>query len=387
MRGYRRKRAKALSSCTRSSAERCRLPCSFFSRAFRSRWSPESCCEKGRAPNQIAKITIRRGAEIFALGLLFRLQEYLIAWGWAPWSDLFRVDILNTIGMSMMLMGVLCWIVLALRVASSSTQRLCGSPPAEPQWRLLCSRLPCGPPGGRTGCPGRSSRTLTAFTTWARRRPGSFRSFPGVHSPLRDWRSDFCFSRNGQNCTKARRSHGLASSGVAFILAARWLDARHSQLYSTYDYWHTSPNFFLTSSRNAVDDPIRLLRVVPLGRRTVGIQSPDSIGSDFPARVLGAHRIGLRTGFDLAEAFREHSRSQHRPADHHDDDVVLVRRPHTLKGQADRLWRLARGTAPVGVGRKSGPFRRPVAPLQESRRLIGATGPQTSIFPSRGPGK
>ncbi len=52
------------------------------------------------------------------LGLLFRLQEYLIAWGWAPWSDLLRVDILNTIGVSMMLMGVMCWIVL--RVSSTA---------------------------------------------------------------------------------------------------------------------------------------------------------------------------------------------------------------------------------------------------------------------------
>ena len=38
----------------------------------------------------------------------------MIAWGWSPWSDLLRVDILNTIGLSMMLMGVVCWIVLKL---------------------------------------------------------------------------------------------------------------------------------------------------------------------------------------------------------------------------------------------------------------------------------
>ena len=35
--------------------------------------------------------------EIFAFGLLFRLQEYIIAWGWAPLSDLSRVDMLDTI--------------------------------------------------------------------------------------------------------------------------------------------------------------------------------------------------------------------------------------------------------------------------------------------------
>src|SRR5947207_14319176 len=68
--------------------------------------------EKGYPAAAIARTTIRRAAEIFGLGLLFRLQEYLIAWGWAPWSDLFRVDILNTIGVSMMLMGVSCGAVL-----------------------------------------------------------------------------------------------------------------------------------------------------------------------------------------------------------------------------------------------------------------------------------
>src|ERR1700739_4675602 len=77
--------------------------------------------QKNLPPAQIASTTIRRGAEILAFGLLFRLQEYLIAWGWAPWSDLFRVDILNTIGMSMILMGLLCWIVLA---GSHEKQRL-----------------------------------------------------------------------------------------------------------------------------------------------------------------------------------------------------------------------------------------------------------------------
>src|SRR3981081_1187928 len=70
---------------------------------------------KNLSPSQIARATIRRGAEIFALGLLFRRQEFLIAWGWAPWSDLLRVDVLNTIGLSMMLMGIVCWVVLAIK--------------------------------------------------------------------------------------------------------------------------------------------------------------------------------------------------------------------------------------------------------------------------------
>ena len=70
----------------------------------------EKLWKKNLPPAQIARATIRRGAEIFGFGLLFRLQEYLIAWGWAPLSDLLRVDVLNTIGLSMMLMGVVCWL-------------------------------------------------------------------------------------------------------------------------------------------------------------------------------------------------------------------------------------------------------------------------------------
>src|SRR5436305_11535052 len=78
--------------------------------------------QKQLSANQIAKTTIRRGAEIFALGLLFRIQEFAISLGWAPWSDLFRVDILNTIGVSLMLMGALCWSVLRMRGVASALQ-------------------------------------------------------------------------------------------------------------------------------------------------------------------------------------------------------------------------------------------------------------------------
>src|SRR5436309_16067473 len=64
---------------------------------------------KGASRNAIARTTIRRSAEIFGLALLFRLQEFALGYPWSPWSDLLRVDVLNILGLSMMLMGVLCW--------------------------------------------------------------------------------------------------------------------------------------------------------------------------------------------------------------------------------------------------------------------------------------
>src|SRR5271168_2710874 len=66
--------------------------------------------EKGAARNEIARTTILRGAEIFGLGLLFRLQEFALGFRHAPWTDLLRVDVLNILGLTMMMMGVLCWL-------------------------------------------------------------------------------------------------------------------------------------------------------------------------------------------------------------------------------------------------------------------------------------
>src|SRR5206468_12399510 len=48
---------------------------------------------KNVSAGEITRILARRGGQVFAFGLLFRLQEYLIAWGWAPWTDLSRVDV------------------------------------------------------------------------------------------------------------------------------------------------------------------------------------------------------------------------------------------------------------------------------------------------------
>src|SRR5580692_3240931 len=69
--------------------------------------------QKGIPANEIARTTIRRGGEIFGLALLLRLQEFLLSFGHAPWTDLLRVDILNVIGVSLVMMGVVCRVAAA----------------------------------------------------------------------------------------------------------------------------------------------------------------------------------------------------------------------------------------------------------------------------------
>ncbi|MGB4786327.1 MAG: heparan-alpha-glucosaminide N-acetyltransferase domain-containing protein, partial [Candidatus Acidiferrum sp.] len=70
----------------------------------------EKMREKGIDRGAIAKQTILRGAEVYGLGLLFRVQEYALGYPWSPATDLLRVDVLNILGLSMMLLGGLCWL-------------------------------------------------------------------------------------------------------------------------------------------------------------------------------------------------------------------------------------------------------------------------------------
>jgi uncharacterized membrane protein len=200
--------------------------------------------QKGLAPNRIAQKTIRRGAEVLALGLLFRMQEYIIAWGWAPWSDLLRVDILNTIGISMMLMGGMCWSVLKLGPATRIRQVLAVTAGGV---ALLISLL-----------------TPLLWTTWRPQwLPWPVESYiDGVHNlgqpqpwlfPIFPWTA-FAFAGLAigflllSDWTRRREAAVFAmagASGVGMIYLARWMDARPERLYAVYDFWHTSPNFFL----------------------------------------------------------------------------------------------------------------------------------------------
>ncbi len=200
--------------------------------------------KKGCSSNQIARTTIRRGAEILALGFLFRLQEYLIAWGWSPWTDLLRVDILNTIGLSMMFMGLMCWVVLRLN-HGRGVGLVVGTSAASVA--LLISLL-----------------TPFMWTAWRPVwLPWPIESYiDGVHNlgepqswlfPIFPW---IAFAFTGlavgifllSDWARNRSATGFVMAGgggVGLIYLGRWLDRQPWQIYSGYDFWHTSPAFFL----------------------------------------------------------------------------------------------------------------------------------------------
>ena len=87
----------------------------------------------------------------------------------------------------------------------------------------------------------------------------------------------------------SRLALGRRGRNCALIALGLWLDARPVQLYAVYDFWHTSPNFFLVRVGVAPGDSVCELRVVPLGSGRVGLQSADRNGQVFAAGLLGAH--------------------------------------------------------------------------------------------------
>jgi uncharacterized membrane protein len=199
--------------------------------------------EKGIDRRIIAKQTILRGAEVLGMGLLFRVQEFALGYPWSPWTDLLRVDVLNILGLSMMLLGALCWFA--------------GS--GEPSATRIRSMV-----------AGLFAAAVVAMVTpplWTTHRP-KFLPWPlesyvnGVHIfdnpqpwlfPLFPW-SAFAFAGLAVGLFLfsdfARRRDDLAflalgGAGMLAGLLSILLDRSRIQLYAVYDYWHTSPNFFL----------------------------------------------------------------------------------------------------------------------------------------------
>jgi uncharacterized membrane protein len=192
---------------------------------------------KSATPLDISKTFVKRGAEVFGIAMLFRLQQWAMGLGWSPWTDLLRVDILNTIGISLALAALVplaargLWqrVVLACGVAAGITLV---TPPLWTTWKLdflpwwLASYIN----GGHIE---RISRGWF-FPIF----PWTAFHFVGVAAGL--------IVMHARRSDREGRAIGLlASVGVAAFFLSRWLDHLPGQFYAVYNYWLTSPNFFL----------------------------------------------------------------------------------------------------------------------------------------------
>jgi uncharacterized membrane protein len=253
--------------------------------------------QKNLPAGQIARTTIWRGTEIFGYGLLFRLQEYVVSFGWAPKSDLLRVDILNTIGLSLMLMGVMCWVVAGVLPGTRKTEAAPSFPrslrkgwetgtPAAASSSAASSQSPelrSADIRGRLSPHSRPEQpniplilaaagtallisllTPLLYTTWRPTwLPWPIESYiDGVHNlgvpvqglfPVFPWTGfafaglavGFILQTEWARAHEARIFFSLGAAGAVLIELARWLDRQPRQIYPVYNYWLTSPQFFL----------------------------------------------------------------------------------------------------------------------------------------------
>jgi uncharacterized membrane protein len=172
------------------------------------------------------------------------LQEFLVAWGWAPKSDLLRVDVLNTIGVSMMLMGLVCWLVLAVRsgpytrlalvVTAAGTALLISlfTPPLWTTWRP-------------TWLPWPLESYVDGVHNLGIPQAGIFPIFPWTGFAFAGLAVGFMLRSSWARAQEPRAFFILGLAGSVLIEFARWLDAQPRQIYAVPDYWHTSPSFFL----------------------------------------------------------------------------------------------------------------------------------------------
>ena len=145
----RRARQRISSSCP-SSAARFPRRCFCFLRAFRSRWSRTSFARRASRPTKSRARRFCAAGKSFFSACFSVCRNFCSASPAAPWTDLLRVDVLNVIGVSLMMMGVACRIAAAGGAAGrrgncgerrSSTAIVCAAaiaiftPPLWTTWR------------------------------------------------------------------------------------------------------------------------------------------------------------------------------------------------------------------------------------------------------------
>ena len=227
-------------------------PIFIFLAGVSSAFVTERLRAKGLSPAEIVRKTFRRGALIFGAGLLFRLQEFALGWPGAPWTDLLRPDVLNILGLSMMLMALLVLLSAPLRFDRQ------GQPGAEERSRWTEATIAA------------AVALLISLATpplWTTHRPRWLPWFlesyiNGVHIynqpqswlfPLFPWAA-FAFAGLAVGfALRSARLKGPSATGPVILgvlgaalgIFALWWDARPGRFYSSYDFWRTSPSFFL----------------------------------------------------------------------------------------------------------------------------------------------
>jgi uncharacterized membrane protein len=203
----------------------------------------EKLRESGVTRDAIARQVILRGAEVFALGILFRAQEYVLGVPWVPWTDLLRVDVLNILGISMMLLGAMCWLAgegtvevlrrrsITLAVASGAVVAMT-SPALWTSWRLKFLPWPV-------------ESYINGVHIFDKPQPWLFPVFPWTAFAFGGLVIGILLFGDFAKARPGAAFAWIGLSGAGLFLLALIFDRGPLGLPGDYDFWHTSPNFFL----------------------------------------------------------------------------------------------------------------------------------------------
>ena len=199
--------------------------------------------EKGTARHAILRQTALRGAEVFGLGLLFRVQEFVLGYRGAPWTDLFRVDVLNILGLSMTFMALLCWLTAAPEIDVARVRGIAGglvtatlvamlTPPLWTTWRPRFLPWPL-------------ESYINGVHIYQQPQPWLFPLFPWAAFAFAGLAVGFLLYTPFARRREALFFFLLGLSGVAACFLSQLFDSSPIHLYAVYDYWHSNPDFLL----------------------------------------------------------------------------------------------------------------------------------------------
>jgi uncharacterized membrane protein len=185
-----------------------------------------------RATRQAVHAVVRRGLEIFILAFLFRLQAFIVSPG-AYLVTIFRVDVLNVMGPSLVLTGLL-WPLGGRRGAPGALIAVYGA--AAAATALLTPIIRAAAVVGR----------LPLGLQWYIRPAGdltTFTMFPWAGFVFAGAACGVLLARVETPRTEPRVVAGIAVAGAALYLAGRYLSMQPT-IYRDSSFWTTSPTWF-----------------------------------------------------------------------------------------------------------------------------------------------
>jgi uncharacterized membrane protein len=221
----------------------------------------EGLRQKNKPGSQIFKTALLRGAEILGLGFLLRVQEFVLGYPKSPWTDLFKVDVLNILGVSIIFMA-LFWRLVNMgglpEAGASAGSVALQTVNSVGRWRnrviglslLIAAVIAIAtPPLWTTHRPSFLPWMLESYINgvhnFASPTPWIFSIFPWCGFAFVGLAfGSFLFSDFAQR--KEVAALGIVGAiGVLVCALSLWWDCSSVKFYAVYDYWHSSPNFFL----------------------------------------------------------------------------------------------------------------------------------------------